>query len=321
MAALTAGAVPGRAPDIAVVAPTYRRPDRLRRLFAALEAQDLDRSRFEVVIVDDASGGETATTLDALAASTDLQMRGIHLEQNGGPAAARNAGWQSTGAPVVAFIDDDCVPDPGWLRALADAFDRNDALGVVQGLTRRPDAPLGDWTMFREITWETPWFEGCNIAYRRSLLEATGGFDEEIRWYGEDASAGWKVVEAGGERDFEPAASVTHDLEERGLRWRVRHGWLEKNLVLLAARHPELRRSAFWRPWAFRRESVTLPLAVGGLLVAPRKPWALLLVLPYVVLRRLPLRRPRLAAGLVVIDAAQVAGHIAGSVRNGVIVL
>jgi GT2 family glycosyltransferase len=311
----------GAAPDIAVVTPTFRRAERLRRLITALEGQDLEPDRFEVIVVDDASNDESVVLATERAEKSHIRIRVVCMERNGGPAPARNTGARLTEAPVVAFIDDDCVPDPGWVRAMRDAFARNPALGVVQGLTVRPDEPLGRWTMFREITWETPWFEGCNIAYRRDLLLATGGFDEEIRWYGEDTSAGWKVLEAGGERDFEPGARVTHDLEERGLGWRIRHGWLEANLVELAARHPGLRRAAFWRPWAFRRESVAFPLAVAGLLLARRWRVALLLVVPYLAVRRLPLREPAMAAGLIAIDAAQLGGHVAGSLRNGVVVL
>jgi GT2 family glycosyltransferase len=311
------------APSIAVVAPTFRRPDRLRRLVAALAQQDLEPGRWEAIVVDDASGDGTGDVLAELAAGSGGWLRGVSLDQNGGPARARNEGARLTGAPVVAFVDDDCVPDPGWLRAMLDAFERNPRLGVVQGLTRRPaEGELGQWTLYREITWESPWFEGCNIAYRRDLLLETGGFDEELRWYGEDTAAGWKVVEAGSERDFQPEAVVTHDLEERGLLWRVRHGLLEANLVELASRHPGLRRSAFWRPWAFRRESVAFPLAlVGGLALRRHPVVGAALVVPYLAARRLPLRRPRAAAGLVLIDAAQCAGHVIGSARFKTLVL
>jgi glycosyltransferase involved in cell wall biosynthesis len=308
-------------PELCVVTPTFRRPDRLRRLVAALEAQDLEARRWEVVVVDDASGDETAEVLDALAARSPLRMRALHLETNGGPARARNVGARAAVAPVVAFVDDDCVPEPGWARAMLRAFDRNPLLGVVQGLTRRPPKPLGPWTLYREITWQTPWFEGCNIGYRRDLLLDAGGFDEVVRWYGEDTSAGWKVLDRGAERDFEPTAIVTHDLEERGVRWRIRHGYLERNLVELALRHPGLRAEAFWRPWAFRRDGVTFVTAVAGL-IAARWHWAsLALVVPYAASRRLPLRDPRRAAGLVAIDAAQVAGHLAASLRRGRVVL
>jgi GT2 family glycosyltransferase len=310
-------------PRIAVVAPTFRRPDRLRRLVAALAQQDLEPGGWEAIVVDDASGDDTGQVLAELAASSGGWLRDVHLTENGGPARARNEGARRTTAPVVAFVDDDCVPEPQWLRAMLQAFERNPRLGVVQGLTRRPaDGALGQWTLYREITWESPWFEGCNIAYRRDLLLAAGGFDEALRWYGEDTAAGWKVMEAGGERDFEVEAVVVHDLEERGLRWRVRHGLLEANLVELASRHPGLRASAFWRPWAFRRESVAFPLALAGVAVLRRHPFVgASMAVPYVVARRLPVRRPRAAAGLVAIDAAQCAGHALASVRFRTLVL
>jgi GT2 family glycosyltransferase len=303
-----------------VVAPTYQRVDRLRRLVAALEAQTFDRARFEVVVVDDASADGTPVVLQDLAAGSPLQLRVLQREVNGGPAAARNTGWRTAAADVVAFVDDDCTPDPGWLGALHRAFARNDRLGVVQGRTRAAEGPRGQWTIAREISDETPWFEGCNIAYRRDALEATGGFDEEIRWYGEDTSAGWKVVEAGWERDFEGSAVVVHDLEERGVRWRVRHGWLETNLVLLAGRHPGLR-AALWRRWAFRSQSVTLPVAVAAAVAALWWPLVAVGALPYLASRRDLLRRPFDLLGMVAVDAASTAGHLHGSVRGRALVL
>jgi GT2 family glycosyltransferase len=307
---------------LSVVAPTHQRVDRLRRLVAALEAQDLPADRFEVLIVDDASQDETSAVLTELASSSSLpHLRTMRLEVNSGPAAARNAGWRAARGDLVAFVDDDCTPAPGWTAALARAFARNDRLGVVQGRTQAAEGPRTTWTVTREIGFETPWFEACNIAYRRDALEATGGFDERIRWYGEDTSAGWKVVEAGWERDFAPDAVVVHDLEDRGLRWRIRHGWLETNLVCLAGRHPGLRRTAFWRRWAFRPQSVTLPLAIAGLIAIPWEPWAALAVVPYLLGRRSLLRRPLDLLGSALVDLAATLGHLHGSVRGRTLVL
>jgi GT2 family glycosyltransferase len=306
--------------DITVVAPTYQRVDRLRRLVAGLEAQTLARDRFEVVLVDDASGDGTPAVLADLAARSPLQLRVLRRDENGGPAAARNTGWRTAAGEVVAFVDDDCTPEPGWLAGLERAFARNPRLGVVQGWTRAAEGPRGQWTIAREISDETPWFEGCNIAYRRVALEETGGFDEEIRWYGEDTAAGWKVVEAGWERDFEGGAVVVHDLEERGVRWRVRHGWLETNLVRLAGRHPGLR-GALWRRWAFRSQSVTFPLALAGALLGLRWPVAVLAALPYLLSRRDLWRRPRDLLGMIAVDAASSAGHLHGSLRARALVL
>jgi GT2 family glycosyltransferase len=307
--------------DITVVAPTYQRADRLARLVDALERQDHPADRFEVVVVDDASTDHTQEVLEAAVARGAIDLRPLRMDRNGGPAPARNRGWRSANAPVVAFIDDDCTPDPSWVGAMVRAFERNDRLGVAQGHTRAPDGPRGAWTIAREIGDETPWFEGCNIAYRWDALDATGGFDEVIGWYGEDTAAGWKVVEAGWERDFVPDAVATHDLEERGIAWRIRHAWLEGNLVELAGRHPGLRDSAFRRPWLFRRESVTLPLAVLGAVTATRRPGLALLVLPYLAGRRTLLRRPRDLLAFAAVDAVSVAGHVRGSLRAAVVML
>jgi glycosyltransferase involved in cell wall biosynthesis len=309
--------------EISVVVPTYRRPDRITRLLAALERQTLGADRFEVLVVDDCSGDGTGEVLVDLATRSQLTLRLLTTTSNGGPAVARNIGWRAARSDLVAFVDDDCVPEPGWLAAGLAALTANERLGLVQGLTRRPAGapPPGPWTVYREITWESPWFEGCNIFYRRAALAATTGFDEQLRWYGEDTAAGWAVVDAGWERDFSTQAVVTHDIEERGVRWRIRHGWLECNLVALAFRHPGLREEAFWRRWAFRAEGVALIAAVAAVATARRHPLALLGVAPYLRLRRLPLRRPGVVAGLVAIDAAQIAGHAAASVRHGRLVL
>jgi glycosyltransferase involved in cell wall biosynthesis len=307
--------------DISVVAPTYQRADRLRRLLAGLEAQDVPTGGFEVLVVDDASTDHTTAVLEEAIARGAIDIRVVRQPRNRGPAPARNAGAQLAQAPVVAFIDDDCTPEPGWVAAMARAFARNDRLGVAQGRTVAPSGERGPWTIAREISDETPWFEGCNIAYRREALLATDGFDEVIGWYGEDTAVGWRVVEAGWERDFVDDAIVTHDLEERGIRWRIRHAWLEANLVELAARHPGLRHSAFDRPWAFRRESMTLPLAVVGLVAASRRPLAALLVIPYLLGRRSLLRRPADLAAFAVVDAAAIAGHLRGSAAHGVVIL
>jgi len=111
-----------------------------------------------------------------------------------------------------------------------------------------------------------------------------------------------------------------HDLEDRGVRWRIRHGWLETNLVLLAGSHAGLR-SMLWRRWAFRSQSVTLPLALAGALAALWWPPAIGAVLPYLLGHRTLLRRPLDLLRMVAVDAASIAGHLHGSVRGRRLVL
>lgn len=312
-------------PDITVVVPTYCRSHLLERLVAALEAQTLSPERFEVIIVDNGSPDDTSARLATLADTSRLRLYHLRIEPNRGPAAARNVGWRRSAARVIAFLDDDCAPEPGWLATGLDAVIRDNRIGVVQGCTRKPDgASLKDWTLWREVTGPSPFFEACNIFYRCAALEQTGGFDEAIGHYGEDTALGWSVLEAGWSRDYAECAVVRHDVEDRGVRYHIRTGLLERNVANLAKRHPGFRQEAFWRPWAFRPENAAFALATVGLLLAIWRRPALLLVIPYLYLRRPPRGHPRPARLLIerfVVDAARFAGMRIGSLRHRIVVL
>jgi len=102
-------------PMYSVVVPTYQRADALARCLAALGAQTLERDRFEVVVVDDGSAHPPREVVARARASLDVRL----IEQaNAGPASARNAGARAARGDYVVFTDDDCCPDPGWLRAI-----------------------------------------------------------------------------------------------------------------------------------------------------------------------------------------------------------
>ncbi|MGH9247381.1 MAG: glycosyltransferase family 2 protein [Acidimicrobiales bacterium] len=315
-------------PDAAVVVSTYQRSELLARLFAALEAQTYPRERFEVVIIDNASADRTEHVLTGLAARSPLNVRPLRMPHNRGPAPARNLGWRSSAAPLIAFTDDDCVPEPGWLQAGADMLHTDGRVGIVQGCTLRPAEAdtyaYTDWTIAREIIRPTPWFEGCNLFLRREALDAAGGFDESIGWFGEETALGWAVLAAGWDRAFADDAVVRHDLTERGLRWHLRNRFLEGNLVGIARRYPQLRREGFWRPWAIHRVNAMFALGVAGTVAARWRRWALLAWLPYWREVWLPAgltRRLKYVPQRVAVDAAGCAGMVRGSVRHRLVVL
>ena len=115
-------------PTFSVVVPTYERAASLERCLAALTAQTLERERFEVIVVDDGSADPPRAAVARAASRIDVRL----IEQaNAGPAAARNAGAYAARGAYVVFTDDDCLPDPGWLRAL-------DAMAA-----RRPGCAIG----------------------------------------------------------------------------------------------------------------------------------------------------------------------------------
>jgi N-acetylglucosaminyl-diphospho-decaprenol L-rhamnosyltransferase len=125
------------APRVAVVVSTRDRAERLPRLIAALQAQTLAKSEFEVVMVDDGSVDGTPEVLERARRQGGLRL--TTLRTSGlGPAAGRNLGWRSTDCAVVAFTDDDCQPGSGWLQAGLAAL--GPAGKVVVGRTCPPPA-------------------------------------------------------------------------------------------------------------------------------------------------------------------------------------
>lgn len=331
----------GATPEISVVVPTFNRPDRCRRVLQALAAQTLDPDRFEVLAVDDCSTDDTNAVLAGLVNEVPYALRPRRTATNGGPAAARNLGWRQAQAPLIAFLDDDCTPEPGWLEAALRYLTDHPAIGVAQGCTKAPDgvdvATLQGLYVWRVIQQATPYFDACNIFYRQAALTSTGGFDEAIAWWpsygapgatpvawGEDSAAGWAVVEAGWERGFVADAVAAHDVELRNLRWHLKHAYLDHVILGLGVAHPGYRREAFWRPWAYRREDAAFLAAVAGVVAALRWRPAALAALPYLWWRRPSVRRPGfvlLFAQSIAIDTARAAGQAAGAVKHRTFVL
>jgi glycosyltransferase involved in cell wall biosynthesis len=260
-------------PLVSVVVCTYNRPGRLGRLLEGLSAQTLATDRFEVVVLDNGSGPETARVLAVARARDRVALKTARYQVNQGPAGGRNAGWRLARAPLVAFTDDDCVPCPGWLAALAAAA-REHPGAVIQGPTRPDPAELGqDGLLSHTVRIERlgPQFETCNIVYPRSALEALGGFDERFGGdpAGEDTDLAWRAIESGCATVFAPDAVVHHAVQRLGMAGMLRVAARWSEVTRLFARYPELRRSLlyrglFWNVWHYLLWRSLLALAAPG---------------------------------------------------------
>ena len=142
-------------------------------------------------------------SLDRLLRRLDGRLKVIVIEDcaRRGPAWARNEGWRRSEADWIAFLDDDVLPDPDWPHRLAEDLDGLPArvagsqgrLRVPLPLNRRPT----DWERNVKALEQARWAT-ADLAYRRSALEAVGGFDERFpRPYREDADLGLRLVRAG----------------------------------------------------------------------------------------------------------------------------
>jgi GT2 family glycosyltransferase len=246
-------------PLASVVVSTYDRPDRLAALLASLRAQTLGTDRFEVIVVDNGSGPDTARVLSAEQRRGGLALRTDRRPVTLGPAGGRNAGWRLARAPTVAFTDDDCTPEPRWLQAgLAVAAEHPGA--VVQGPTRPDPSEYRHEGLFSHtvrIERLGPQYETCNIFYPRALLQALNGFDESFgpRPAGEDTDLAWRAIESGSETVFAPDAVVHHAVEAVGALGRLRIAARWGPAVRVFADHPQTRvilyRGRFWNVWHY----------------------------------------------------------------------
>src|SRR4051812_14049000 len=262
------------APHVTVVIASHARPLRLRWLLNALEDQTLPAAAWEVVVVHDYD----RATADRHVAAHPLARAGRLREHaiapgTGSPARQRNLGWRDARAPLVAFTDDDCRPEPGWLAALLEAAERAPGR-PVQGRTR-PDPFERDVFAaphFRSLTVDPPgrYAQTCNILYPCALLAQLGGFDERAVT-GEDIDLALRARKVGSRLVGAPDAVVNHAVEAHTLPGLVRVNLKWRHLAYVVARHPELRRDCtlgvFWKP-----EHLEVLLAVAGLAGARRLP-------------------------------------------------
>lgn len=206
----------GEAPRCTVVVPTLDRPAPLARCLAALARLDYPRERRELIVVDD--GG--AAPLDGVVAPY-REALGLTLvrQPNAGPAAARNLALERASGELVAFTDDDCEPDPGWLRELARAW-RAAPEALIGG--RTIDGTAGNrWAAVSQSITDTAYdyfarrrrdlrfFASNNLAVGTAALRATGGFDPAFRW-AEDRDLCHRWLAAGRGMAEAPAAIVVH---------------------------------------------------------------------------------------------------------------
>jgi glycosyltransferase involved in cell wall biosynthesis len=264
--------------DVTVVAATHNRADRLAALLDALRAQTLGGERFAVVIVDDASGDDTAGVLAAAQERGDLALTVLRHETGRGPAAARNAGWRAAQTPVIAFTDDDCRPSPDWLQAglaamAATANGTREA--IVQGLTE-PDPQeadrLGPFTRSLNVPALDHWYATANMFYSRATLKRLGGFDETTfsRPGGEDTDLAWRAIGDGVPAAFSADARVWHAVHELGPLQRLRFATRWDETMAVFGRYPELRRRTLVRGLFWKESHYHLARTVAGLLLPGR---------------------------------------------------
>lgn len=299
--------------QVSVVVPTFRRPDLLARCLEALAAQDFPPTEWEILIADDAASPATRAQVEAAApALSPVAVRYLPITRTQGPAAARNAGWHAARGGIIAFTDDDCVPEPGWLTAGVACFDRPevDAVGgrIIVPLPPDPTDYERDAAGLERAEFAT-----ANAFCRREALAAVGGFDQRFTaaWR-EDSDLQFALMTAGRTIIAAPAAVVVHPV--RPARWGISLSQQRKSRfeALLYRNFPHLYRTRIGAgpPWSYYG-AVACLIAVGVGMIVPAGPVAALAFLGWLILtarfcaRRLrhTSKRPRHVAEMVATSA------------------
>ncbi|MBS1952675.1 MAG: PqqD family peptide modification chaperone [Cyanobacteria bacterium SZAS-4] len=201
--------------DVVIVAKNEQR--HLGAVLSALSAQKHLQEPINVIVVDNGSTDNTAAIATANGATL--------LHCSGSLGKARNVGIASGTRDLVAFLDAHSVPSPNWATSMSNAFKNHDDLGAVMGsienISERPGTRMfAKNSIFSspERLWRStisgldsplPWIPTGNCMYRRSALDAAGGFDESL-FRCEDTDLSWKVVLKGYQLLYLPDASVKH---------------------------------------------------------------------------------------------------------------
>ncbi|WP_417770655.1 glycosyltransferase family 2 protein [Stappia sp.] len=210
------------APAVSVVIVSHGRPTSLRLCLEGVTR--LRYSAFEIVVVADAAG---IAAIDELPGRDRVKSVAFE-EQN--ISAARNLGIAAAAGEIVAFIDDDAVPEPTWLMHLASGFDlpgvaaaggyvrgRNGIsfqwrARVVSDEARHRDLDIdGDEARVPQPPegW-APKLEGTNMAIRREVLARIGGFDPAFRFFLDETDLSLRLAAARQTVAVVPLAEVHH---------------------------------------------------------------------------------------------------------------
>jgi glycosyltransferase involved in cell wall biosynthesis len=250
-----------------VIPITHRQPELLERLLDALGHQDLAPDEFEIIVCDDAGSEETRAQVERWRETHPVAIMYVSVPTpDRGPAAMRNAGWRAARGDVIAFTDDDAIPEPDWLRqgirALAD-----DAADAASGriVVPLPDEPTDyelDAARLASVGFVT-----ANCFCRRSVLQCIGGFDPRFRSTWRDGSdLFFRLISAG--LDVVEATNATVVYPVRPVPWGGSLRAESKHMfdALLYKKHPRLYAEFIRpdRPYLYYAILIALVIAVIG---------------------------------------------------------
>ena len=221
----------GGMPSSSIIIPTHDGVDHLRLCLGSLEEALPKPFRGEVIVVDDASGERMQAFLEDRQAALPY-LKVIRSAQNRGFVASCNRGARAATGDILIFLNDDTIPQTGWLRALLRTFREHPDAGAVGGKLLYPDGRLQEAgsTVFSDgsaanfgrddrviesplynYLREVDYCSGALLATPRALFSEIGGFDKRYApGYYEDTDYCFEVRKHGYRVLYQPESVVVH---------------------------------------------------------------------------------------------------------------
>jgi glucosyl-dolichyl phosphate glucuronosyltransferase len=175
---------------ISVVICTFHRPQYLKKVLTSLSCQTLEKTDYEIIVIDSGSSDETRGIVNS--SCGDIRKTVIQLGDTG-LSDARNTGIRNSTGRIIAFLDDDALADPDWLEQILSVFDdggtRVCACGGKLDLLWEQERP--GWIHDRMLTYlgrfdlgvagcPVPGLIGVNMAFDRRVFDRIGFFDTDL---------------------------------------------------------------------------------------------------------------------------------------------
>jgi glycosyltransferase involved in cell wall biosynthesis len=232
---------------VSMVICTQNRAKRLPMVIECLRRQNYPADLCEIVIIDNHSTDETKLVIEQFASQPGIPIRYVY-EPRQGITFARNRGTAEAHFPYLAYLDDDCSVDAGWLGNLMAGFDRSDHIIAVFGQV------INDWSGQVKPRWISPEIEiwlgnntflggqarilpntrgvrECNMAMNKEILKKCGGFLGMEQFGSQHMSAGelmhfiWQARNQGGQIIYIPEAEARHFVTPRSRTWMIRRAF------------------------------------------------------------------------------------------------
>jgi GT2 family glycosyltransferase len=208
-----------------------------------LQAQTCAPDRFEVIVICDGCVDGTVAFLQRLQHNAPFSLRMLIQEQSG-PAAARNHGIAVAQGSVIVFIDDDVCPVPQWLDVHLRHHEEDERAVVIGPLSPgRRNRPI--WVRWEDVAVQqqamlaghyqpTPrQFYTGNSSVRKEWLEAVGGFNGQLQ-RAEDIELAFRLADIGLHFIFDPAADGAHNAMRTYRSWSQIAPQYGRNDLLIA---------------------------------------------------------------------------------------